>query len=206
MRGALDSGEPVNPTKYDEAKAALERGEFERAIALAEEAAAERPDDADIRELYATTHLAKAIRLSERAREARRQDLLRRQIDYDQEFQDSPEVVHAYDAALSAIDDVLRVAPGYWKAHMLKATLLFRRDRETGRPQALEILRKLSAADPANKQVPFTIRKIERPCERCGDTGFCPFCKGRGTKRFLGMERKCQRCYGRGICPACGVL
>ena len=89
---------------------------------------------------------------------------------------------------------------------MLKAALLFRRDRESGRPAALAILRGLSAADPSNKQVPFTIRKIERPCERCDDTGFCPHCKGRGQRRFLRMDRKCERCYGRGICPACGVL
>ena len=194
------------PTKYDEAKAALERGEFERALALSEEAQAERPEDADVREMYVVTHLARAIRLSERAREARRQDLVRRQIDYDQEFHDSPEVAHAYDAAIAAIDDVLRVDPGHWKSLMLRASLLFRRDRESGRPQALAILNKLAEADTANKQVPFTIRKIERPCPRCGDTGFCPYCKGRGTKRFLGIDRKCERCYGRGICPACGVL
>ena len=87
-----------------------------------------------------------------------------------------------------------------------KAALVFRRDRESGRPQALEILQTLGAADPTNKQIPFTIRKIERPCVRCGDTGFCPHCKGRGQRRLLRMDRKCERCYGRGICPACGVL
>ena len=70
----------------------------------------------------------------------------------------------------------------------------------------LEILQALAAADPTNKQIPFTIRKIERPCVRCGDTGFCPHCKGRGQRRFLRMDRKCEQCYGRGICPACGVL
>ena len=122
------------------------------------------------------------------------------------EFQDSPEVARAYDDAAAAIDDVLRVAPDHWKARMLKAALVFRRDRESGRPQALEILQALAAADPTNKQIPFTIRKIERPCVRCGDTGFCPHCKGRGQRRFLRMDRKCERCYGRGICPVCGVL
>src|SRR2546422_34677 len=84
--------------------------------------------------------------------------------------------------------------------------LEFRRDRESGRPQALAILNELAIEEPTNKQVPFTIRKIERPCERCGDTGFCPHCKGRGKRRFLGLDRKCERCYGRGICPVCGVL
>ncbi len=196
----------MSPTKLEEAKAALDRGDFDRAFALSEEAVSHEPTDPEVRELYALTHLAKAVRLSERAREARRQDLLRRQIDYDQEFEDSADVAQTYGAALAAIDDVLRVEPGHWKALMLKATLLFRKDREAGRPQALEILRQLAAADPANKQVPFTIRKIERPCPRCGDTGFCPYCKGRGTKRLLGMDRRCERCYGRGICPACGVL
>jgi len=196
----------VTSTKVDEAKAALERGEFDAAFRLSEEAQAETPEDPAARELYAVIHLARAIRLSDRAREARRQDLLRREIDYDEEFQDSPEVARAYDDAAAAIDDVLRVAPDHWKARMLKATLLFRRDRESGRPQALEILQSLTTADPTNKQIPFTIRKIERPCVRCGDTGFCPHCKGRGQRRFLRMDRKCEQCYGRGICPACGVL
>lgn len=196
----------MTPTKYEEAREAVERGEFERALRLTEVAIAETPDDSQVRELYAQMHLATATRLSERAREARRQDLIRRQIEYDVEFQDSPEVARAYDEALAGIDDVLRVLPEHWKALMLKASLLFRRDRGSGREQALEILHGLAAADPTNKQVPFTIRKIERPCTRCGDTGFCPYCKGRGMKRFLGMDRKCERCYGRGICPACGVL
>ena len=196
----------MTSTKVDEAKAALERGEFDEAFRLSEEAQTEGPDDPAARELYAVIHLARAIRLSDRAREARRQDLLRREIDFDEEFQDGPEVARAYDDAAAAIDDVLRVAPDHWKARMLKAALVFRRDRESGRPQALEILQALAAADPTNKQIPFTIRKIERPCVRCGDTGFCPHCKGRGQRRFLRMDRKCERCYGRGICPACGVL
>jgi len=193
-------------TKFDEAKAALERGAFEEALHLSEAAQSERPEDPQARELYVVTHLAKAIRLSEKAREARRTDLLRREIDYDVEFQDVPEVSQVFEEALAAIEDVLRVDPNHWKAKMLKAALLFRRDRGSGRPTALAILEELSAADPANKQVPFTIRKIERPCERCDDTGFCPHCKGRGLRRTLGFERKCERCYGRGICPACGLL
>ena len=180
----------MSTTKMGEAKDALERGDFERAFRIVEEAVAAAPDDPEARELYAVTHLAKAIRLSDRAREARRQELIRR----------------AIDEALAVIEDVLRVQPGHWKALLLKASLLFRRDRMAGRPQALEILAKLAEADPTNRQVPFTIRKIERPCARCGDTGFCPYCKGRGTKRFLRMESKCEKCYGRGICPACGVL
>jgi tetratricopeptide (TPR) repeat protein len=193
-------------TKFEEAKAALERGAFEEALSLSEAAQSEQPEDPQARELYAVTHLAKAIRLSDKAREARRTDLLRREIDYDVEFQDTPEVSQVFEEALAAIEDVLRVDPDHWKAKMLKAALLFRRDRGSGRPAALAILQGLSAADPANKQVPFTIRKIERPCERCDDTGFCPHCKGRGLRRTLGFERKCERCYGRGICPACGLL
>ena len=205
MNGAFGTGD-VTSTKVDEAKAALERGQFDAAFRLSEEVQTEQPEDPAAREMYAVVHLARAIRLSDRAREARRQDLLRREIEYDEEFQDSPEVARAYDEAAAAIDDVLRVAPDNWKARMLKAALVFRRDRESGRPQALEILEALAAADPTNKQIPFTIRKIERPCARCSDTGFCPHCKGRGQRRFLRMDRKCEQCYGRGICPACGVL
>jgi tetratricopeptide (TPR) repeat protein len=193
-------------SKFDEAKAALERGAFEEALQLSEAARAEQPEDPEARELYVVTHLAKAIRLSEKARQARRADLLLRQIEYDQEFQDTPEVSQTFGEALAAIEDVLRIDPTRWKARMLKAALLFRRDRESGRPAALAILQELAAADPSNKQVPFTIRKIERPCERCDDTGFCPHCKGRGLRRTLGFERKCERCYGRGICPVCGLL
>jgi len=205
VNGAFGTDD-VTSTKVDEAKAALERGDFDAAFRLSEEAQTEQPEDPAAREMYAVIHLARAIRLSDRAREARRQDLLRREIDYDEEFQDSPEVARAYDEAAAAIDDVLRVSPDHWKARMLKAALVFRRDRESGRPVALEILQALAAADPTNKQIPFTIRKIERPCVRCGDTGFCPHCKGRGQRRFLRMDRKCEQCYGRGICPACGVL
>lgn len=193
-------------TNLDEAKAALERGEFERALELAAIARSERPDDPEVRELYASTHLAKAIRLSDRAREARRMDLIRRQIDYDVEFEDSPDIAAAFDEALAAIEDVVGVEPRHWKARMLKAALVFRRDRGTGREEALEILHTLAEEDPANKQVPYTIRRIERPCERCGDTGFCPHCRGRGEQAFLRTTRKCERCYGRGICPACGIL
>jgi len=196
----------VTSTKLDEAKAALERGAFEEALRLVEVAHSDHPDDAQTRELYAVTHLAKAIRLSENARKARQAALERREIDYEEEFEDDPQVSHTFDEALAAIEDVLHVEPTHWKARMLKASLLFRRDRGVGRPQALAILHELAAAEPTNKQVPFTIRKIERPCERCGDTGFCPHCKGRGQRRFLGLNRKCERCYGRGICPACGVL
>jgi tetratricopeptide (TPR) repeat protein len=196
----------VTPTKFDEAKAALEDGKFDEALQLTELAHAEQPEDPQVRELYAVTHLAKAIRLSEKARQARQADLMRREIDYEQEFQDLPEVSRAFDEALNAIENVLRIDPTHWKARMLKAALVFRRDRETGRPEALAILHELAAADPTNKQVPFTIRKIERPCERCSDTGFCSHCKGRGLRKTLGFERKCETCYGRGICPACGVL
>lgn len=196
----------VVPAKLEEAKIALERGEFEQALRLVADAHAERPDDPEIRELYAATHLARAIRLSNKAREARRLDLLRREIDYDVEFQDSSEIAKVFDDALYAIEDVLRVEPGHWKALMLRAALVFRRDRTSGRPEALQILRALAEAEPTNKQVPFMIRKVERPCERCGDTGFCPHCKGRGERRFLRIDRKCDRCYGRGICPVCGVL
>src|SRR5438552_12794574 len=126
----------VAPTKVEEAKAALDQGEFERGLRLIEEAEAEQPEDPAARELYVVTHLARAIRLSDKAREARRADLLRRKIEYDVEFQDVPEVARTFDEAIAAIDDVLRVDPAHWKARMLKAALVFRRDRDAGRPEA----------------------------------------------------------------------
>ena len=196
----------MTPEKLDQAKEALEQGKFDQALLLIAEAQAERPDDAEVRGLFAATHLARAIRLSNDAREARRQELRHREIDYEQEFQDTPETAQQFERALAAIEEVLRVDPGHSKARMLKAAFVFRQDRESGRPKALEILRQLAADEPGNRQVAFTIRKIERPCERCGDTGFCPHCKGRGERTLLRMTRRCEACYGRGICPVCGVL
>jgi tetratricopeptide (TPR) repeat protein len=196
----------VTAEKLDQAREALEQGKFDQALRLIAEAQAERPDDAEVRGLFAATHLARAIRLSNDAREARRQELRHREIEYEQEFQDTQETAEQFERALAAIEEVLRVDPGHSKARMLKAALVFRQDRESGRPKALEILRQLAGDEPGNRQVAFTIRKIERPCERCGDTGFCPYCKGRGERKLLGMSRRCEACYGRGICPVCGVL
>jgi len=70
--------EAVASSKFDEAKAALERGAFDEALRLLDVAHAEDPDDAQTRELYAVTHLAKAIRLSEKARQARQAAIERR--------------------------------------------------------------------------------------------------------------------------------
>src|SRR2546425_12251852 len=87
----------VAPTKVEEAKAALDQGEFERGLRLIEEAEAEQPDDPAARELDVVTHLARAIRLSDKARAARLADLLRRKIAYDVEFHDCPGVVETFD-------------------------------------------------------------------------------------------------------------
>lgn len=189
-----------------QAKAALEAGRAEEARALADRAYAEHSDDPEARELYTALHLALAIRLSAQAREARREDIVRRDIPYDTEFEDAPTVAKAFDAAASALDDVLAADPKHEKALMMKASLLFRRDRASGRGPALEILHALVAANPANRQVLYAVKKIEVPCKRCSDSGFCPRCRGRGSRRILGMESKCETCHGQGICLVCGVL
>lgn len=190
----------------DAARAALERGEPERARELADRAFAEDPADREVIELYALLHLARAVRLATAAREARRQDIVRRDIPFDEPFEDSPEVAQAFDAAQAAVEEVLKADPRHEKALMTKAALLFRKDRDSGRPAALGILRVLEGANPENRQVALTIRKIEQPCARCSDTGFCPDCRGRGSKRLLGMERRCESCHGQGICLRCGIL
>jgi len=69
MRTASFGMEGMAETKVDEAKAALERGSFEEALQLIEAAQLDQPQDPQARELYVVTHLAKAIRLSEKARE-----------------------------------------------------------------------------------------------------------------------------------------
>ena len=191
---------------YGRARDAVERGEADRAREIIARAYGARPEDPAIRELYAGLFLAHAIRLAAEAREARRKDIVRRGIGYDEEFQDSPEVAKAFDEALAAHDAVLRADSGHEKALITKAALLFRRDREAGRAEALEILRALLAAHPDHRQVAYAIKKIEKPCPRCSDTGFCPHCAGKGHRRFLRMDRVCETCHGQGICLACGVL
>jgi predicted Zn-dependent protease len=189
-----------------QALAALERGQGDEARALVDRAYAEHKDDPETRDLFTALHLARAIRLSAQAREARREDIARRNIAYDTEFEDAPGVAKAFDAASAALEEVLAADPGHEKALMMKASLLFRRDRAAGRPAALEILHAIAAADPANRQVLYAIKKIEVPCKRCSDSGFCPKCRGRGSRRILGLESKCEACHGQGICLVCGVL
>ncbi len=187
-------------------KAALERSRADEARALIDRAIQERPDDAEVREMYASLHLARAIRLASEAREARRADIVRRSIPYDTEFEDDPGVVAAFDRAAAALEEILAVDSKHEKALMMKASLAFRRDRTAGRLAALEILRAVVAANPSNRQALYEIKRIENPCKRCSDSGFCPRCRGRGSRRILGMESKCEQCHGQGICPVCGIL
>ncbi len=189
-----------------QAKAALAEGDPERARGLADRAYTAHPDDPAAREVYTVLRLAQAIRLGAAAREARRRSIVARSIPYDQEFADEPDVVRAFDDANGAIEAVLAADPTNEKGLMMKAALLFRRDRPRGRPASLEILRRIAETNPANRQVLLAIRKVERPCPRCSDSGFCPRCRGRGSKRILGFETKCETCHGQGICLACGVL
>ncbi|MGQ0798036.1 MAG: hypothetical protein ACT4OI_09295 [Methanobacteriota archaeon] len=191
---------------YQEARAAADRGDTAKALEAAARAFEASPDDPAVRDLYASLALARGIRLSAAAREARRDDIVRRDIGYDEEFTDTPEVARAFDEALAAIERATAIEPGHVKARMMEAALLFRRDRVAHRAKALEILREVQAAHPENRQIGLEIRRIERACERCSDTGFCPYCRGRGTRRFLRVESACARCHGQGICLACGLV
>ncbi len=188
------------------AKAALEGSRPDDARALVDRAYHDHPEDAQVREMYTALHLARAIRLSARARELRREEIARREIPVDTEFEDSPEVAKAFDGAYGAIEEVLAADPRHEKGLMMKASLVFRRDRTTGRAAAIELLESIVAANPLNRQVLYTIRKIEAPCKRCSDSGFCLRCRGRGSRRILGMQSKCDTCHGQGICLACGIL
>lgn len=188
------------------AKAALERSQPEEARALVDAVYQQHPEDPQVREMYAALHLARAVRLSGRARDLRRQSIVARSIPYDVEFEDAPEVVQAFNEADTAIDEVLAVDPKYEKGLMMKASLAFRRDRGSGRPEALRILKAVAAANPLNKQVLYAIKKIATPCTRCSDSGFCPQCRGRGSRRRFGIETRCESCHGQGICLLCGIL
>ncbi len=187
-------------------KEALERSAPDEARQLVDRIYREHPEDPQVREAYASLHLARAIRLSSHAREMRRQDIAARDIPYDTEFQDSPDVAKAFDDAAAAIEEVLAADAQHEKALMMKASLAFRRDRSKGRPEALAILNAIAAANPANRQVAYVIKKIATPCPRCSDSGFCPQCRGRGSRRRLGFESTCEACHGQGICLVCGVL
>jgi tetratricopeptide (TPR) repeat protein len=189
-----------------QARTALEAGRADDARALADRAFRERPEDPQARELYVALRLAHAIQLSARAREMRREAIVRRDIPYDTEFEDEPEVAKAFDEAAAAVDEALAADPRSEKGLMMKASLLFRRDREKGRPVAVELLKQVVDANPANRQVLYEIRRIETPCKKCGDSGFCPRCRGRGSRRILRMASKCEACHGQGICLACGIL
>ena len=197
----------ASPEKdLERVRSALREGRADEARTLVDEAFRAAPEDPEVRDLFAGLHLAFAIRLATEAREARRRDIVRRNIPYDTEFRDAPEVAAAFDRAAASIDEVLVVRPLDAKALMMKASLAFRRDRERGRPVALEILSGIAEREPGNRQVAFTIRKIQVPCTGCGDSGFCPRCRGRGNRRSLGFERECDACHGQGICLVCGVL
>lgn len=188
------------------AKAALERSAPDEARALVDRAFGAHPEDPEVRAMYAALHLAEAIRLSSRARELRRQEIVARDIPYETEFEDGPSVAKAFDEAAAEIDAVLAVDPKHEKALMMKASLLFRRNREAGRGEALSILQAIVDANPANRQVLYTMKKVSAPCPRCSDSGFCPRCRGRGSRRRLGFEAKCETCHGQGICLVCGIL
>ena len=191
---------------YERARKAVDAGRFEDAIGASEEAHRLEPDDGPIQELYVGLHLARGVRLSTGARDLRRQDIVARDIPVGEEFQDSDPVKAAFLRALDALDAVLAVDPGNEKALMIKASVLHRFDRAGRREEALALLRRIAEAHPENRQVRLMIRKVERKCEECSDSGFCPHCRGRGTRTVLRIKAKCDRCWGQGICLKCGVL
>jgi len=191
---------------YAQARDAADRGEAATALDLIGRAYDTEPSDPAVRELYAALHVAKGIRLGASAREARRRDIVRRRLAVGEEFQDPVDVAGAFDEALGMIDRALSADPKNEKALIMKAAVLFRKDREHLRPQALEILRAIEVAHPENRQIVHAIRKIERPCEACSDTGFCAACGARGTRRRLRIESKCETCHGQGICLRCGIV
>ncbi len=191
---------------YERARKAVDTGRFEDAIAASEEAHRLEPEDGPIRELYVGLHLARGVRLSAAARDLRRQAIVERNIPVGEEFQDTDTVKAAFQRALDAFDAVLAVEPDNEKALTMKASTLHRFDRAGRREEALGLLRKISDAHPENRQVRLVIKKVERRCEECSDSGFCPHCAGRGTRTVLRIKGKCERCWGQGICLKCGLL
>src|SRR3972149_1228537 len=182
---------------YERARAAVDKGQFENALAAVEEAFAKEPADAPIRELYVGLNLARA---------RRRLDSAERGIPLEEEFQDSPRVREAFEESIASFDKVLAVEPDNEKGLTLKASALHRFDRAGRRSEALDLLGRGASATPQNRQVQLANRKIERVCDDCSDSGFCPHCAGRGYRITLRMKRQCNACWGQGICLKCGIL
>ena len=191
---------------YERARKAIDAGRFDEAIDAARESFRLDPGDGPGRELYVGLELARGIKLAAKARDLRRQEVIERDIRVDQEFQDSERVMEAFHKALDAFDAVLAADPENEKALMMKASALHRFDRTNRREEALLLLRRVAEAHPGNRQVRLVMKKVEKACEDCSDTGFCPHCSGRGSRRILGFTTRCDKCWGQGICLKCGVL
>lgn len=198
-----------------EAEARLRAGRFEEARAAVDEAHAANPGDARVQELVANVYLAHGIRLAGAARELRRKEIEARGVP-GQPFEDSDNVKMMFRDVLAAFDRVLAVHPNHAKAWSLKAQALFRIDR-ANRTAALAAYGSAAKAIEASvpegtarqaglKNLLRDRRRIELPCGRCDDTGFCPECGGSGWRTILGFRRKCEACLGHGICKRCGVL
>ena len=191
---------------YGRARDAVDAGRFADAVSAVDGAFAADPTDTAVRELYAGLHLAEAVKAAARARELRRKSIVDRKIGYDEDFADSDETKRAFQEAIAAFDRVLDADPTNEKALMLKAAALHRFDRTARRAEAVTAVRRILAAHPENRQAKAALRKIEKACADCSDSGFCPACGGRGYRPLLGVERRCNRCWGQGICHRCGVL
>ena len=191
---------------YERARQAVDAGRFGDAKRAIDDAFTADERDAAIRELYTGLHLAAAVKAVARARELRRKSIVDRGIEYDEEFADTEETRRAFEEAIAEFDRVLVVDPGHGKALMLKAAALHRFDRAARRAEAAAAVRNVLAANPENQQAKLALRKIEKACDACSDSGFCPHCGGRGSRSILGFVRKCNRCWGQGICLRCGVL
>ncbi len=191
---------------YERARQAVDAGRFREAKDTIDEALAVDATDAPIRELYAGLHLAAGVKAGARARELRRKSIAERGIGYEQEFSDTEETRRAFQDAIDEFDRVLHADPGNEKALMLKAAALDRFDRAGKRAEAADAIRRILAANPNNQQAKLALRKIERTCQACSDSGFCPHCGGRGFRTVLGIQRQCRHCWGQGVCQRCGLL
>jgi len=191
---------------YEKARKAVDAGRFDDALNAAEEAFRLEPEDGPIRELHVGLNLARGVKLAAAARDLRRQEVVARDIGVDVEFEDSDRVKAAFQDALNAFDAVLSADPENEKAMMMKASTLHRFNRATRREEALGLLRRIQEAHPENRQLRLVIKKVEKKCDECSDSGFCPHCGGRGTRTLLGFKRRCDKCWGQGICLRCGVL
>lgn len=191
---------------YDQANAALRSRNLPQAVDLIDQAREMDASDKEIASLYVSIHLARGVIAASDARNKRRDAIRQVRPGPGDDFRDDERTLSTFRNALADVQKVLSVDPGDPKAITLKAGILLLMDRGVNRSIAIDLLNEVLRAHPESKDTLLNLRKISQPCQKCGDTGFCPDCGGTGERVGIVLTKRCERCMGRGVCVACGII